>query len=215
MADSYGSNIASFPMRQLFCRYHLDLDEDGTVSQPHTGGANQLVFCARAVANLLPAGTGPHAKRLLKVMGGGLRTFQKDNFEVVQVSHYRIAHEMVELLLPYFRSRVIELADTLDDTKRLLLDKLKSAPVDALASPGRERLQAISPGGCVLLLYTSIGDRIAVPALRTRNAVNVYIDNNELPILRHACGIEEPEIEDTDDKTSAAKKNDGIENDLA
>jgi len=215
MADSYGSNIAGFPLRQLFCRYHIDLDEDGTVSQPHTGGAKQLVFCARAVADLLPAGTGPHAKRLLKVMGGGLRTFQKDNFEVVQVSHYRIAHEMVELLLPYLRSRVIELADTLDDTKRLLLDKLKSAPVDALASPGRERLQAISPGGCVLLLYTSIGDRIAVPALRTRNAVTVYVDNNELPILRHACGIEEPEIEDTDDRTSAAKKTDGIENDLA
>eukprot|EP00929_Paragymnodinium_shiwhaense_P110982 TRINITY_DN7837_c0_g1_i1.p1 TRINITY_DN7837_c0_g1~~TRINITY_DN7837_c0_g1_i1.p1 ORF type:complete len:797 (-),score=191.71 TRINITY_DN7837_c0_g1_i1:183-2501(-) len=186
-SHDYGDGI-SFPLQQFFCRYHLELEESGNLAQVHKGDANQLVFCAAGVAEVLAAGVGDHAKRKLKVMGGGIRAFRRDGFGHIEGSHYRPAQEAVELLMPYYRSRLVVL-DELADTKRLLCCKAKNAPLAELTAVSKERLSPLVPGGCVLLLKTAKGDHFAVAALRTVNAINVYVDDNEIVVVREACGV--------------------------
>merc|ERR1712110_1198555 len=130
-------------------------------------------------------------RRKLKVIAGGLRAFEKDRFHVSdRSSSFRFAQESLELLLPYIGARVVDLEDVAD-TRRLLLDKTRNAPTAALSSRGRENLEALTPGGCVLLLRSEYGDRVPVSALRTQNAVNLYINDLALPAFKKACGFTE------------------------
>jgi len=178
-----------FPVHLLFCRYHIEMSNDGSDVQSHQGASNQLIFCAEGVAQLLSCGTGKHARRKLKVLTGGLRAFEKDRFEVsARDSQYRLGQEAVELLLPYLRRRVVALHDVAD-TRLLLNAQGKNAAIAALCSPESAEMQDWSPGGCILLLRAEDGQRVPVSALRTRHAINVYVNDVELPAVKKACGL--------------------------
>merc|ERR1712039_785926 len=132
---------------------------------------------------------------MLKVMGGGLRAFQRDFFDTTQVSQYRIAHEMLEFVTPYLRHRVI-VCNELADAKRLLTDA-KSALVKDFEAVAKEQLEKLSLGGCVLLLRSATTHEhcpasfVPVSALRTKFAVNLFVSNEELPEVRMLCGLAE------------------------
>lgn len=184
----YGAH-PRFPTQLLVCRHQLDWNAEGMQVLSHQDESNQLFLFAGGSANVLRCGTGEHARRKLKIMAGGLRAFQKDRFEVAEgETKFRFAQEALELLLPYIGSRMVDLEDAAD-TRRLMLDKMRNAPTAALVSPGKGRLEALSPGGCILLLCTEQGDRIPVSALRTQNAVNLYTNDLVVPALRKACGL--------------------------
>jgi len=196
----------SFPMDNIFCRYHLELSPEGIEYQPHEGEAHQLLMCARGIGDVIRWTTGPHVKRKLKILTGGLRAFEKDRFETgARTTKFRLGQEVVELLLPYLQERVTVLSDAAD-TERLLCDASKSAPLDALVSPEREMLKGYSPGGCVVLLRTVHGNNMAVSALRTQNALNVYISNDDLPGIKKACGLASP----TDEEPAKAQAEDVV-----
>jgi len=178
-----------FPARRLYCRYQLDLNAGGDLVQTHQGETKQLFLCAGGLAEMLMSGTGEHARRKLKVVSGGLRAFEKDRLHVSdRSSSFRFCQESLELFLPYIRDRLVDLED-IADTRRLMLHKSRDAPVVALMSAGKTQLEALSPGGCVLLLRTLHGDRIAVPALRIGDSVNLYINDLVVPALMKACGL--------------------------
>lgn len=188
LSSFYGMH-ERFPMHLLFCRYQLDLTTDGTQVQTHQGESNQLFLCAGGVIDYLMHGTGAHAKRQLKVVAGGLRAFEKDRLQVCEKSSkFRFSQEALEFMLPFVGSRLVDLEEAAD-TRRLVLAKGRSAPINALTSPGRTNLESLSPGGCVLFLRTQQGERISVSALRISNAVNLYINDLMIPALRKACGL--------------------------
>lgn len=178
----------TFPEKLLFSRHHLELNADGELLQTHQGEANQLLLLAGAAAEILQCGTGAHAKRKLKIIAGGLRVFEKDRFEVPErCTSFRFAQEGLELLLPYIGQRIAVLEDVAD-TRRLL--NQRDSATAQLVSKGKEVLETLGPGGCVLLLGTMIeGDLLPVSALRTQKAVNLFVNDITMPLVREACGI--------------------------
>lgn len=197
MVSFYGLH-ASFPMELMFCRYHLELGEDGSQVETHQGDANQIIFIAKGAADLVMWGTGEHAKRKLKINAGGLRAFEKDRFVAVRSTQFRFGQEALELILPYIGKRVVALEDVAD-MHRLFSGKDRTAPTAALVSGAKSELEELSPGGCVLLVRTEYGDYVPISALRTANAVNMYINDLVVPTLRKACGLSAEFVEESAD----------------
>lgn len=180
---------ARFPGRLLFRRYQLDLDAEGELVQAHHGDAHQLVFLAAGAARVLAAGTGDHARRKLRVVAGGLRAFVQDRFVLSErASPFRFGQEALEMMLPYVGERVVNLEDPAD--ARLLVEATnRNAPTAALRSLGTKQLEALDPGGCVLLARGEGTDLVPMSALRTQNAVNLYINDLLVPALREVIGL--------------------------
>ncbi|CAJ1342738.1 unnamed protein product [Effrenium voratum] len=181
LRSAYGLH-ETLPESLLFSRHHLELGADGALVQTHQGEANQLLLLAKSAAEILRFGTGGHAKRKLKVIAGGLRVFEKDRFEVpARSTHFRFAQEALELVLPYVGRRVVKLEDPAD--AQLLLSR-RDAAVAVLRSPGSAGLEALSPGGCILLLRTATSEWLPVSALRTQKAVNLFVNDLSMPAVR-------------------------------
>eukprot|EP01060_Flectonema_neradi_P011699 TRINITY_DN18707_c0_g1_i1.p1 TRINITY_DN18707_c0_g1~~TRINITY_DN18707_c0_g1_i1.p1 ORF type:complete len:776 (+),score=151.82 TRINITY_DN18707_c0_g1_i1:268-2328(+) len=185
-----------FPMEHVLCRFHVQIQKDGSISQPHEGLPNQLLYCSKGAADIIVNASTEGLKRKWKIVSGGLRLFVKDRMQdkakaedARVASAFRIAHEAVDLVLPYMTERIVKIQDY-SDTKKLL-GKTKSVPVNNLTEPkAKEVAQKLSVGGCILLLKTSSDSYFAVSALKTRHALNVYADENEMQDIRLACGYQ-------------------------
>lgn len=188
LSTFYGLHV-QFPRRLLFRRYQLDLDAEGELVQAHHGDAHQLVLFAAGAARVLAAGTGDHARRKLRVVAGGLRAFVQDRFVTSgRASPFRFGQEALEMMLPYVGERVVTLEDPADAA--LLVEATgRNAPTAALRSAGRRQLEALDAGGCVLLARGAGAGLVPMSALRTQNAVNLYINDLMVPALREVCGL--------------------------
>eukprot|EP00439_Symbiodinium_sp_Y106_P015802 s2570_g2.t1 len=196
----------SFPEELFFSRRHLELDATGELVQTHWGEASQLIFLAKAAARLLRLGTAEGAKRKLRIIAGGLRVFEKDRFDVPdKATQFRFAQEAIEPMLPYVGRRVVVLEE-LSDTRRLL-GLLRNAPVAALAAA--PALEALSPGGCILLLRAACGGLLAVSALRTQKAVNLFVNDQAMPHMCEVAGCPTGSQDDGAAKTPSAETGKG------
>ena len=45
-----------FPMNHVLCRFHLQIQKDGSIYQPHPGLPNQLLYCSRGAADIIVNG---------------------------------------------------------------------------------------------------------------------------------------------------------------
>ncbi|CAK0880265.1 unnamed protein product, partial [Prorocentrum cordatum] len=94
----------------------------------------------------------------------------------------------LEMMLPYVGERVVTLEDPADAA--LLVEATgRNAPTAALRSAGRRQLEALDAGGCVLLARGAGAGLVPMSALRTQNAVNLYINDLMVPALREVCGL--------------------------
>ena len=109
---------------------------------------------------------------------------------------YRFAQEAVELVMPYVSKRTLTL-DSFDDTRTLLKSKgVKKLSIRDIKSAGAlKEAEKTGSGGIILLLKTQSGKYLPVSGLRTRHALNVYVDDQELTEIRTICGIEEPLVD--------------------
>ena len=123
----------------------------------------------------------------------------KTDETVKAAAAFRIAHEAVDLVLPYMTERIIKI-NNYSDTKKLL-GKTKSIAINNLSpSPEKEIAGSLSVGGCILLLKTNTDSHFAVSALKTRHALNVYADDNEMRDIRVACGCPVTVIDESNSK---------------
>ena len=137
-------------------------------------------------------------KRQLRVVSGGQRFLVKDRSgkdEERTTETYakklesRFAQEAVELVMPYVSKRVV-LVDNFADTSALLRSKTKSLPVrDLVSDASKKQLDEFPPGGCIILLTTEDGRKMPVAAVKTRHALNIYVDDNEVAVIKQLCGV--------------------------
>eukprot|EP00755_Sulcionema_specki_P028134 Sspe_Gene.89237::Locus_61050_Transcript_1_1_Confidence_1.000_Length_2082::g.89237::m.89237/K15335/NSUN2; tRNA (cytosine34-C5)-methyltransferase len=130
LLEAYG--MEGLPADQLMCRFHLELDQEGNEVQLFNE-SNQILYCSKDVAEAITYGVHEKAKRKWKICSGGLRAFQHDRFESKRQGSekpggertgrvglsYRIAHESVELLLPYVNKRLVTV-ERYEDTVTIL-----------------------------------------------------------------------------------------------
>eukprot|EP01061_Rhynchopus_euleeides_P037870 TRINITY_DN65170_c0_g1_i1.p1 TRINITY_DN65170_c0_g1~~TRINITY_DN65170_c0_g1_i1.p1 ORF type:complete len:760 (+),score=330.77 TRINITY_DN65170_c0_g1_i1:56-2281(+) len=194
LIDSFGLSV-NFPINQLLCRYHLEMMPDGTLHQPHQGLSNQILYLSAAATDIVRCGTNPAVKRQLRVVSGGLRFLVRDRSgkpdspeQDAKKLESRFAQEAVELVRPYISKRIVSI-DDFNDTKALL-GKTKSLATKELKSDAsRKQVEDLPPGGCVLLMKTGDGQNMPVSAVKTRHAMNVYVDDNEVTEIRRLCGV--------------------------
>ena len=58
LVDNFGIT-PTFPVKQLLCRYHLDMLPDGSLHQPHQGLSNQILYVSSCAADVIMFGTHP------------------------------------------------------------------------------------------------------------------------------------------------------------
>eukprot|EP01064_Diplonema_japonicum_P037418 TRINITY_DN8749_c0_g1_i1.p1 TRINITY_DN8749_c0_g1~~TRINITY_DN8749_c0_g1_i1.p1 ORF type:complete len:742 (+),score=162.74 TRINITY_DN8749_c0_g1_i1:48-2273(+) len=184
-----------FPVHQLICRYHLEQKSTGELVQPHEGVPNQILFCSKGVSETIRHGLA--SKKQLRIVNCGLRFLVRDRRIDSQDATKsagepnltcRIAQEAVPLIHPYVASRVLSLSATAD-TVQILTKTDKSMPVEAITSQSKPEWKALTPGGCIALLKTASGLDLPVSALRTKHAVMLYIDDNDIIGIREICGV--------------------------
>ena len=56
--EAYGLS-KDFPVQQLLCRYHLEVDADGKLYQPHQGVSNQVLYLSTGATDMMQTGTHP------------------------------------------------------------------------------------------------------------------------------------------------------------
>jgi len=175
--------LSSQLMELFYCRYDTVYREGENVG-PY---CKRVYLFSRGIANLVFWGTQKHTKRKLRVVTAGSRAFQRDCY-IGGAEAYRFGQETLDLLLPYVRQRIVAL-DDVKDSERLLCHG-KDAPLKDLVSPQRVQLEEMHQGGLVLLLRTSKGLRFALSGFRTKNAVLVYVSDDDLPAVQRLFGLE-------------------------